>query len=254
MVWHAYVDESGDRGWRQRPAGTPLGLQAGSSRTFTMTAVLIPDAAGPSYMQAWSQAAAATGRTDVHWVNVKASGARKLLIAAIAGLPDVQTVSVVLCKWHLPNVTAITDPGYFYHWTARLLVERLSWFGKAHNDKVRLTFAQVRGHSPSLVRSYLKRLGSMPTNIEWGYLSMPPSFSTPKTRKLLQLADAASGAVFGAFEPDPWGYTDQTYINMLKPIMWRPPGRDLWRYGMKVGPWPNKGCAVEHTWLQAFLV
>jgi hypothetical protein len=170
----------------------------------------------------------------------------------MVALPDIRTISVVLCKWHLKNVSAITDPGFFYHWTARLLLERLSWFGNQVGGVVAPTFAQVKGHPPTMVVSYVRRLGSMPTTIDWDHLRTPPAFSTPRRRRLLQLADVASGAVFSAFEPDDWGYTDQTCLQMLKPTLWCPPGRDLWKYGLKVGPWPDKSCAAEHTWLANF--
>jgi hypothetical protein len=61
MLWHAYIDESGDRGWKQRPAGTPVGQAAGSSRTFAMTAVMMPDGKGPEYMAAWDGVAKSNG-------------------------------------------------------------------------------------------------------------------------------------------------------------------------------------------------
>jgi hypothetical protein len=188
----------------------------------------------------------------VHWQDVRSPGARKHLVTTLSGLPDFQTISVVLCKWHLKNVHVLTDPAFFYHSTARLLIERLSWFGKSRGDVVSLVLAQVKGHPPSKVHAYLKKLGSMPTSIEWAHLKPPPAFGTPKVRRLLQLADTASGAVFAAFEPDLWGYTDQSYIDLLKPAMWRPPGRALSKYGLKVGPWPDAGCAAEHGWLPAF--
>jgi hypothetical protein len=92
----------------------------------------------------------------------------------------------------------------------------------------------------------------MPTNIEWNHLTLPPTFGTPKVRRLLQLADTVSGAVFAAFEPDDWGYTDETYIDLLKPVMWRPPNGALSTYGLKVGPWPDANCAAEHGWLTGF--
>jgi len=107
-------------------------------------------------------------------------------------------VSVVLCKWHLKNVNAIADLAFFYPWTARLLIERLSWFGKKHG-KVSLVLAQVKGHPhPSAGLSEEARSDADEHRVA------PPQpaagVGTPKVRRLLQLADAASGAVFAAFE------------------------------------------------------
>jgi len=97
-------------------------------------------------------------------------------------------VSVVLCKWHLKNVNAITDLAFFYPWTARLLIERLSWFGKKHGN-VSLVLAQVKGRPhPSAGLSEEARSDADEHRVA------PPQpaagVGTPKVRRLLQLADA----------------------------------------------------------------
>jgi hypothetical protein len=198
-MWHAYVDESGDRGWKRRPAHLPPGKRGGSSPIFSMSAVLVPAGAEDAALIGWDRASSEIGRKGrvIHWQNVKTDSQRRHLANAIAAIPDVQTISVVLCKWHLPNVSTLTDPSYFYHWTLRLLLERLSYFARWRNDSVRMTLAQVTGHSPKTVVAYLRRLGMMPTSIEWGHIETLPTFSTPAKRRMLQVADAVSGAVFG---------------------------------------------------------
>jgi hypothetical protein len=99
VLWHAYVDESGDRGWTLRPPNLPPGQRAGSSRIFSVTAVLIPDGGQNRALSDWRKAGRAINRpsgTVIHWINVKATGQRKLLIDSIKSIPNVQTISVVL--------------------------------------------------------------------------------------------------------------------------------------------------------------
>ncbi|HYT80287.1 MAG TPA: hypothetical protein VEQ37_13760 [Actinomycetota bacterium] len=86
--------------------------------------------------------------TVIHWINVKAVGQRKHLIDTIKTIPNVQTISVVLCKFHLPNVNRLSNPEYLYHWPLRLLVERLSFFGYHRGDMVSIWLSQVKGLKP----------------------------------------------------------------------------------------------------------
>ncbi len=221
-----------------------------------MTAVLIPDGAQSVALAAWDQAKSEIGRSAgdaVHWVNVKKPGQRKHLTATIAAIPNVQVISVILCKFHLPNVTMLgQDLEYLYNWPLRLLVERISWFGQRHGVEVATTFAQVKGLSPVRLVAYLDRLRELETKISWSNMRLPPRIDTPANRRMLQIADSASGAVYAAFEADKWGFTEQGYLQMLKPVIWRRPGRPIWKDGLKYGPWPDPSCAAEHPWFDGF--
>jgi hypothetical protein len=220
-----------------------------------MTALLVPDGVQSIALDTWERAAQQIGRRPddvVHWVHVKNIGQRKHLASAIASVPDVQTISVVLCKFHLPNVSALKDPGYLYNWTLRFVVERLSWFGQQHGDQVAMTFAQVKGLEPATLTGYLDLLEHKETFIQWDHVKVPPRIDTPANRRMLQLADSASGAVYAAFERDQWGYTEQGYLELLKPVLWRRPGRPLWKDGLKYGPWPSEDCSQEHPWFEGF--
>ena len=264
MLWHAYVDETGDRGWKERPPNLPPGKKGGSSRIFSATAVLVPDGVQTTALAAWDQSISYTNRPGgsvIHWHDVKGTGPRKLFTKTVAEVPRVQVISVVLCKWHLPNATKIReDPEYLYFWTLRLLVERISWFGETHNTKVKMNFAQVTGIPPGRLQSYLSKLHSLgqQTWIKWDHLLPPPRVDTPKNRRMLQLADSAASSVGAAFEPDNYGFRDQAYLELLKPVLWCPHGRRLQKYGLKFGPWestasnPPAACLEEYPWLPSF--
>jgi hypothetical protein len=268
MLWHAYVDESGDRGWTLPPPNLPPGKKMGSSRIFSASAILVPDGSQPGILRAWDAATVASGRpagSTVHWHDVKSVGARKYFTQTVAQVPDLQVISVVLCKHHLPNVTTLKNPGYLYNWTLRFLVERISWFGMQHDSEVTITFSQVKGLPPRVLLAYLNKLRSMGygpppggTYIRWEHLRMPPRIDTPKNRRMLQLADTVSASVFTAFEKDAYGFDDQSYLQILKPVLWCRPHRSLQEDGLKFGPWktgqpaPTPPCDDEYPWLPGF--
>ena len=267
MLWHAYVDESGDRGWTLPPPNLPPGKKMGSSRVFSATAILVPDGAQPAALRAWDAATLASGRplgTPIHWHDVNGGGARKFFTKTVAEIPGIQVISVVLCKHHLRNVTALKNPGYLYNWTLRFLIERISWFGQQHGAEVAMTFSQVKGLPPKVLLAYLDRIKALgygpnpATYIQWDHLRMPPRIDTPKNRRMLQLADAASASVFAAFEKDAFGFAEGVYLDLLKPVLWCRPHRRLNDDGLKFGPWqkgdpaPSPPCDSEHPWLPDF--
>jgi hypothetical protein len=253
MALNAYIDESGDRGWQPRQWPAP-GQRSGSSRIFSMTAVIIPSGSEGQILPVWEAAARALGRRPgdvMHWQAVRQHEQRRYLVDQIASLPALQTISVVLCKQHLANAAAIRDPGYLYNWTFRLMIERLSWLGQRSGQTVTATFAQVSGLVTARLRLYVNRLRTETNFIEWTHLGTP-GIDTPANRRMLQIADCTSGAVYAAFEPGDLQYTEQSYLTAIKPCIWRRPGRPLWKDGLKYGPWPSADCKNEHPWFEAF--
>ena len=90
---------------------------------------------------------------------------------------------------------------YLYNWTLRLLVGRLSWFGKRHQAHTIMHFAQVKGLPPRVIADYLSGLQRQATNIKWGHLMMPAKVDTPHNQRMLQLVDTASGAADVQMKP-----------------------------------------------------
>jgi hypothetical protein len=255
-LWHAYVDECGDRGWKLRPEKPTPATDRGASGIFGATVVLVPDGAQSAILTAWEAAGVDIGRppgTPIHWVNVKGHSQRRHLAQTLGARNDLKTISVVLCKRHLPNAGAIRNAEYLYNWTLRLLLERISWFAKDRGAEVTLTFAQIKGIAPTIINAYLTLLKGRSTNIEWRHVRLPAKVDTPANRAMLQLADTASGAVYQAFEPDEFGSTEQVYLSDMKPVIWRRhPGGSLAGRGLKLGPWPDPTEEAHVPWFRVF--
>jgi hypothetical protein len=249
--WHAYVDESGDRGWRRRPADLPPGTRTGSSEHFCLTAVLVPDGAQPAILERWERVATEIGRRPsdtIHWTSVRSHPQRLHLCNAVHAVEGLHIVSVVFSKWAADDPLVVRTPDRLYTWTLRLLVERLSWFGRHHQARIVMHFAQVKGLPPGLIADHLSGLRHQATTIRWGHLTMPARVDTPRNQRMLQIADTASGAVYAAFEWDDYGNTERRYLESLHSHHWRPDGRTLQTHGLKICPWPHP----RHSWAQAF--
>lgn len=251
MLWHAYVDESGDRGWNRRPGGTAPGVRLGSSEHFSMTAVLCPDGSQNEILDRWTDAAKEIGRRPgdaLHWTNVKSHAQRMHLATVVAAFEQIHICSVVLSKWDVRNASAIRQPSYLYGWVLRLLVERLSWFATQHDSQIALHFAQVVGLPPASIATYLRTLRQQETTIDWESLVPKARVSTPKRQRMLQVADTGSGAIHAAFEWDPYGNAEPRYLEIIRPRIWCHDGRPMQSYGLKVAPYPHP----RHGWLEAF--
>jgi len=254
-LWHAYVDESGDRGWKVRPPNTSMGQRAGSSRIFSLTAIIVPDGAQSQVLQTLDILRATLGREPqdvLHWQNIKQHGQRRYVAQTIAALEQITLVNVVICKWHLEPGHSLDDPQRLYHWGLRLMIERLSWLAENTGGLMTMTFGEVRGLDRNQLDMYLAKLQTARSSIAWGHLKTPPRIDTPANRRMLQVADSASGACFAAFNPDDFGNTEPAYLWALKDRIWRRADRPLWQDGLKVVPWPHEGALAEHPWFEDF--
>ncbi|MDP2182398.1 MAG: DUF3800 domain-containing protein [Actinomycetota bacterium] len=252
MLWHAYVDETGDRGWTRRAPETPIGTRAGSSEHFSMGAIIVPDGYQTAVLDRWDEVALEIGRNPgdvIHWINIRSHAQRLYLAQTVAGFDQAFVAAVVFSKWDTPNVNAngVQQPEYLYNWLLRMIVERLSWFARDRGDTIKLTFGQVRGLDPRKLHDYLTRLRGLDTTIAWEALHLPPRIDTPANRRMLQVADTVCGTLSSAFEWDNFGNVETRYLEALRPRLWIRNG-NLSSYGLKVNPCPHP----RHGWLTEF--
>ncbi|MFQ5814626.1 MAG: hypothetical protein ACE5I2_15715 [Anaerolineae bacterium] len=103
--------------------------------------------------------------------------------------------------------------------------------------------------------SYLKKkTGPLDVKIDWEVIRANKIKAyTPGKRMGLQIADAVAGSFYYALEPSAYGYTEDRYARMLKPVVYSRKGRFL-GYGLKF--WPREVNALiekeEHfEWARA---
>ena len=94
-------------------------------------------------------------------------------------------------------------------------------------------------------------LKSSSTNIEWTALGAG-AIATPKNRRMLQVADAASGACYAAFNRDEFGGVETSYLDAMQHRLWHRSGRGRLQDGLKVWPWPDARMAADYAWLSCY--
>jgi len=136
---------------------------------------------------------------------------------------------------------------YFY--AVRYLFERVSWYCRDHrpaNDRgdgtAEIVFSNRAGMSYAEMRDYLGLLrsqtGFFDVRIDWSTIK-PETISafSPGKRMGLQIADAVAGSFYSAAQASQYGFTEDRYARMLKPVVYHRQGRYL-GYGLKF--WPRE--------------
>lgn len=226
----AYIDESGQRASTSK-----------SSDCFVMSAVAFPSKhqADASNLLAGLRRDLGRGRGDtLHWHNLKHHSQRVRAAQALAAKEWLTVSSVVACKrlfepdQHLPD----DDTSYLY--TLRLLLERLSWFADDRGCTLHYTLAHVVRFKLAKLREYEAKLRALPgCQIRWNAIAGGGVIAQPNRVEYLQLADIAASATGAAFNPDPFGNTEQRYLRELSPRLYRRAHGKLTSYGLKMHPW-----------------
>lgn len=128
------------------------------------------------------------------------------------------------------------DVLYFY--SARLLLERLSWYARDHgNGKAIPIFEYRSSTSYDKMREYLDQLRNWdpPSGIKisWDNLESVNFRIVPKrASRLMQASDSVCGALMDGLEYSGYGLIEPNYIISLKSHLYRR-GGNLFSYGLK---------------------
>lgn len=239
---HAYIDESGDRG-----------LSPKSSDHFVLSAAVVRDSnlgQVPVLLDGIRSDLRKPAGYFLHWKNLR-NHADRVRIAQVTGVAQwLRIASVVACKRHLPPTSISQNQIYLYQ--LRMLLERLSWLARTHNEVLTYTIAQVPRLQLTDLRNYEAILHKLPgCQIHWP--SLDPrggSIDQPQRMQELQLADFIASATGGAFNPDRFGNVETRYANELVPRLYRHGTSPVTSYGLKMHPW-NPTTKAAYPWVAA---
>jgi hypothetical protein len=252
-----YIDESGDEGFTFRPHP-----HKGSSDWFILTAVVTPTSEDKKIRELAAQIRAALAlepKSGLHFSGLD-HPKRVRAIQEIAG-SHVRISSVLV------NKHAITQPEIFseapfrlYFYTARLLLERISWYCRDNswhlNDgtsasgdiSARIIFEHRKRLSYDELRDYVQTLQQNSQNnvwlrllqedvrIDWRVVCPTRIEAAQKNQYAgLQIADMVAGGLRAALEHSRFANTEHRYAKMLAPVTYGR-GSNFTSYGLKFFP------------------
>ena len=243
----AYVDESGDEGFK---------LGSGSSEWFVLAAVVLRreneleqvkliDDVRQQLNSNRKPEHQIPSRKPLHFRDLRHEP-RKFYAARIAQA-DLRTISVLVCKSDLASPESFSVEPTLYHYAVRLLLERVSWYCRDNARKddsgdgsTELVFSNRAGLNGGSLGAYLTHLETHQPALEYraapGILRLDQISTYSHGRRMgLQLADAVASSYFYAVEPSPYGLTEDGYARLLLPRAYRHEGA-LWGYGVKLVP------------------
>lgn len=236
---NAYIDESGDEGFKE-----------GASQWFILSSVAVDQTRDIDVARAINNIKARLWQTQttkpLHWVKLDHKK-RRVAISEV-GKHDFVLFSVAPEKKYLDRKRF--DPHYeresrakfrwaMYFYAAKLLIERICRYAERQEAEVNLIFESRGSISYSALRDYLTLMTVYPGPYN------PPTIRgetikslqamNKQTKKLLQVADICSGALYDALQINQYGDIDESYLMSLADKFDRVNGR-LWGYGLKLFP------------------
>jgi hypothetical protein len=239
-----YIDESGDEGFAFKAP------RLGSSHWFVLSAVITRweiDLETVKLVDEVRQLLKKQPRQPLHFQRLKHE--HRLPYVEKISLARLRTVSVLVHKLSLKEPDTFRGRFVLYYYTARYLLERISWFCRDHrlaNDagdgSADIVFSNRGGMSYEELREYLRKLKARTelgdVSIEWSVIR-PEQIQAMNHEKLmgLQIADAVASSLYFAVQQTPLGFTEPRYAQMLKPVVYHHSGQHL-GYGIKF--WPRE--------------
>lgn len=253
----AYIDESGDEGWR-KVGQKANGVRDASSEWLILGAAISYEEMDARNAQIIDHLRELTNKTQsikpLKWRNLGNDHYKKRMVADVLGETKSPLYSVAaLWKPGLAKTAAgLRKPGYLYHSTGRYLIERLSWLAWERAGSARrqlsLRFESRQQTSYKDLEDYVRKIEADPeASIETGSIAevkpVNPSI------KGVQIADHVVGAVQDALEPNLRGDTEPDYLMRFKSRLYCKPGGRLTSYGLKIFP-PEAMEEPRYRWLQ----
>jgi hypothetical protein len=247
---NAYIDESGDEGFKE-----------GASQWFILSSVVVDQSSDIDVARAINNIKTRLWQTQttkpLHWV--KLDHKKKRVAISEVSKHNFVLFSVALEKKYLARQRF--DSHYqresraefrwaMYFYAAKLLIERICKYAERQGAKVNLTFENRGSISYNALRDYLTLMTVYPGPYRTPTIKRETIKSleakNKQTKKLLQVADICSGALYDALQINQYGDIEDSYLMNLADKFDRVNSR-LWGYGLKLFPRPVREIQKEYS-------
>ena len=239
--FRVYIDESGDEGFA---------FGRGSSEWFVLSAVVThaaEDLAGVKVVDTVRTRLGRPEKKPLHFRDLRHEH-RLVYVDEIARQP-LKVVSVLVHKPSLNEPEKFQERYRLYFYAVRYLLERVSWYCRDHrhakdagDGTAAIAFSNRSGMSYAELRDYVKLLETQTSmfdvRVDWSVIRAEGIRAFTAGRLMgLQVADAVAGSFFYATQASQYGFTEDRYARMLKPVVYQHRGRYV-GYGLKL--WPRE--------------
>jgi len=235
----AYIDESGDEGFS---------FGRGSSEWFVLSAAVTRRASDLEAVRLVDDVRSLLRRPPrkpLHFRDIRHE--QRLVYVDAISRANLRAVNVLVHKPSLQEQEKFGERYRLYFYAVRYLLERVSWYCRDHRSgadegdgTLELVFSNRSGMSYAELGEYLARLrdmtGPLDVRIDWTVVRADRIVSfSPGRRMGLQIADALAGSFYYAVEASQYGFVEDRYARMLRPVVYRHKSRYI-GYGLKFWP------------------
>jgi hypothetical protein len=247
-----YIDESGDEGFS---------FGGGCSDWFILSAVITQKARDLETVKLIDRIRQLLNKPDkmhLHFRNLKHEQ-RLPFINEIAST-NLRAITIFVIKRSLRQPEKFQERYRLYFYTVRLLLERISWYCRDHrmasdtgDGTAEIIFSNRSGMSYSEIVDYMSYLKSqaarLRVRIYWPVINLEKIIAVPPRNRMgLQIADAVATGFFYAVQRSQYGFMEDRYARLLKPIVYQRNGKFM-GYGLKF--WPEIIPSMD--WLEEYV-
>jgi hypothetical protein len=231
MDLNCYIDEAGDEG-----------IGTGGTRWFILGALLVPRESDLQTSKMVERIKTTFGKNNdwvLHWSKIKRHDQKRYICKELN--TEKWIFSCVATDKIHPLITqskGMKEKDVLYFYSARLLLERLSWYARDHSNGKAIPIFEYRSStSYDKMREYFDQLRNWdpPSEIQisWDNLEYINFKIIPKrASRLMQASDSVCGALMDGLEYSGYGLIEPNYIISLKSHLYRRSG-NLFSYGLK---------------------
>lgn len=234
MDFNCYIDETGDEG-----------IETGGTRWFILGALIVQKDSDFQTSKMVERIKKTFGKGNdwvLHWSKIKKHDQKRYICQEI-NTENWICSCVATDKTHpfITQSSGIKEKDRLYFYSARLLLERLSWFARDNgNGKAIPIFEYRSSTSYDKMKEYFQQLRNWEppeeikiswNNLEYEYFRIVPK----KASRLMQASDCVCGAISDGLEYSGYGLIEPNYILSIKDHFYRRGSSKnrLFSYGFK---------------------
>jgi hypothetical protein len=244
-----YIDESGDEGFH---------FEKGSSKWFVLSAIVTEKASDLETVKLVDKVRLIFNREPadkdpLHFRKLKHE--QRLPFLSEIAKANLRAMTILVHKPSIINVERYQERNRLYFYSSRLLLEAVSRYCQHHktihtsgDGSAEICFSKRSDTKYDEFRTYMEKLKLKSqindVQINWGVIKSEQISALSSKLMGMQIADAVASSFFFGSQLNQYGFAEEKYTKMLKPVVYHHEGRYS-GYGVKI--WPREAYGLIKT-------